>query len=254
MRCTEWFFKSILLKKFNLIRRLNWRANFKSHLSILFFLENFIQRWGTHYVKSAKFGGQLEIRKTMDASDVQSKKEFEIQMEMEYKSLFSSVSARSSYKESESSRKQTKTTSTSVVAQGGSQDIASILSDVYSPAFKTQFKEWLQTVPKYAKAFRFQIGSTTDLLNFKANDLFKEESENWGCQGNAAFIQTEEKEGKTLKYYEVTTSGGNKTKYYCEFDSRQAVEEAMQRRRTCLKRATEIYMEEVELPYYELNC
>ena len=196
-------------------------------------------------MKSAKFGGRLEIRKTMDANDVKSKKEFEIQMEMEYKSLFSSVSAKSSYKTSESSRKQAKTTSTSVVAQGGSQDIASILSDVYSPAFKTQFKEWLQTVPKYAKAFRFQMGSMTDLLNFKANDLFKDETVNWGCQGNAALIQTEEKEGKTLSYYEVTTSDGNKTRYYCDFDSRQAVEEAMQRRRTCLKRATEIYMEEV---------
>ena len=207
--------------------------------------ENFLQRWGTHYVKSAKFGGRLEIRKTMDASDVQSKKEFEKQMEMEYKSLFSSVSAKSSYEEKESHRKQTKTTSTSVVAQGGSQDIASILSDVYSPAFKTQFKEWLETVPRYAKAFRFQIGSITDLLNFKANDLFKDDTVNWGCEGNSASVQTEEKEGKIVKYYEVTTSDGKKTKYYCEFDSRQAVEDALQKRRICLKRAIEIYLEEV---------
>lgn len=36
--------------------------------------ENFIQRWGTHYIKSSKFGGQLQIRKFMDASDVSSKK------------------------------------------------------------------------------------------------------------------------------------------------------------------------------------
>ena len=207
--------------------------------------ENFLQRWGTHYVKSAKFGGRLEIRKTMDASDVQSKKEFEKQMEMEYKSLFSSVSAKSSYEEKESHRKQTKTTSTSVVAQGGSQDIASILSDVYSPAFKTQFKEWLETVPRYAKAFSFQISSVTDLLNFKANDLFKDDTVNWGCEGNAASVQTEEKEGKIVKYYEVTNSDGKKTKYYCEFDSRQAVEDALQRRRICLKRAIEIYLEEV---------
>ena len=212
---------------------------------LYFSLENFLQRWGTHYVKSAKFGGKLEIRKTMDASDVQSKKEFEKQMEMEYKSLFSSVGAKSSYESKESSRQQTKTTSTSVYAQGGSQDIASILSDVYSPAFKTQFKEWLETVPRYAKAFRFQMSSITDLLNFKANDLFKDDTVNWGCEGNAASVQTEEKEGKTVKYYEVTTSDGNKTKYYCEFDSRQAVEDALQRRRTCLKRAVEIYLEEV---------
>lgn len=196
-------------------------------------------------MKSAKFGGRLEIPKTMDAEDVKSKKEFEIQMEMEYKSLFSSVSAKASYKESESSRQQTKTTSTSVVAQGGSQEIASILSDVYSPSFKTEFKEWLKTVPKYAKAFRFQMGSITDFLNFRATDLFKEETVNWGCEGNSALLQTEEKNGKNVRYYEVTGTEGNKTRYYCEFDSRQAVEDAIQRRRTSLKRAIEIYMEEV---------
>lgn len=182
----------------------------------------------------------------MDAEDVKSKKEFEVQMEMEYKSLFSSVSAKASYKESESSRQQTKTTSTSVVAQGGSQEIASILSDVYSPSFKTEFKEWLKTVPKYAKAFHFQMGSITDFLNFRATDLFKEETVNWGCEGNSALLQTEEKDGKTLNYYEVTGTEGKKTRYYCEFDSRQAVEDAMQRRRTSLKRAIEIYMEEVQ--------
>ena len=61
----------------------------------------------------------MEIRKTMDAKDAKSKKEFEVQMEMEYKSLFASVGASSSIKKEESSRQQSKTTSTSVVAQGG---------------------------------------------------------------------------------------------------------------------------------------
>lgn len=54
--------------------------------------EDFIQRWGTHYIKSSKFGGQLQIRKFMDANDVSSKKEFAVEMEMEYKTLFSSGS------------------------------------------------------------------------------------------------------------------------------------------------------------------
>ncbi|PFX13522.1 C-reactive protein 1.1 [Stylophora pistillata] len=201
------------------------------------------ERWGTHFIKSAKFGGQLEIRKTMDAEDVQSKKEFEIQMEMEFKTLFASVGARSSYKTSESSRRQTKTTSTSVVAHGGSQHIASILSDVYSPTFKTEFKEWLRTIPDYPKAFRFQMGSITDLLNFRADDLFQDETVNWGCEGNAAHIKTQEKGGKTVKYYEVQVNNGTR-RYYCEFDSRRALEDAVQRRRLSLKRAIEIYMEE----------
>lgn len=188
----------------------------------------------------------MEIRKTMDAEDAQSKKEFEIKMEMEYKTLFASVGATASAGKSDSSRNQSKTTSTSVVAHGGSQDIASILSDVYSPTFKTEFKEWLKTIPTYPKAFRFQMGSITDLLNFRANDLFQKETVNWGCEGNVVHLQTEEKDGKTLKYYEVIDTADGRTKrYYCEYDSRQALEDAIQMRRRSLKRAIEIYMEEV---------
>ena len=180
----------------------------------------------------------------MDVEDAKSQKEFEIQMEMEFKTLFASVGASSSYKTSESSRKRKKTTSTSVVAHGGSQHIASILSDVYSRTFKTEFKEWLQTILDYPKAFRFQIGSITELLNFRADDLFQDETVNWGCEGNAAHLKTEEKGGKTVKYYKVQVNNGTR-RYYCEFDSRQALEDAVQRRRLSLKRAIEIYTEEV---------
>ena len=189
----------------------------------------------------------MEIRKTMDAQDARSKKEFEIQMELEFKTLFASVGAKAAAQENEAARKQTKTTSTSVLAQGGSQEIASILSDVYSPTFKTEFKEWLRTIPAYPKAFRFQMGSITELLNFRANDLFSEEKVNWGCEGNVANLLTEEKDGKTVKYYEVVGLDGAKTKYYCDFDSRQALEDALQLRRNSLQRAIEIYMEEVKI-------
>ena len=33
---------------------------------ITLFAEDFIQRFGTHYIKAGRFGGQLEIRKSMD--------------------------------------------------------------------------------------------------------------------------------------------------------------------------------------------
>ena len=94
---------------------------------------------------------------------------------MEYKTLFSSVGAKYSKAGGYQQREQTKTTSTSIVAQGGSQDIASILSDVYSPTFKNEFKEWLQSIPQYPKAFKFLMGSITDLVNFRANDLFPDD-------------------------------------------------------------------------------
>ena len=113
------------------------------------FTEDFVQRLGTHYIKSAKFGGQLEIRKTMDRETAQSKTHFSIMMEAEYKGLFSSVGASASYEQGSASNKAAETTSTSVVAQGGSQEIASILSDVYSPTFKNEFKHWLTSIPSY---------------------------------------------------------------------------------------------------------
>ena len=137
--------------------------------------ENFIQRWGTHFIKSAKFGGELEIRKTMDAKQAGTKTKFSEEMEFEYKSLFASVGAKYKNEGGTSVKQETKTTSTAVEAKGGSQDIASILSDVYAPTFKTEFKEWLQSIPQYPKAFKFQMSSILDLVNFRANDLFPDD-------------------------------------------------------------------------------
>lgn len=96
-------------------------------------------------------------------------------MEVEYKTLFASVGAKYKKEGGHSVRVETKTTSTVVEAKGGSQDIASILSDVYAPTFKTEFKEWLQSIPQYPKAFKFQMNSVTELVNFRANDLFPDE-------------------------------------------------------------------------------
>ena len=75
--------------------------------------------------------------------------------------------------------------------------------------------------------------------------MFPEETVNWGCEGNSANLHTEERNGKTVKYYNTTDVNGTTTRYYCEFDSRQALEDDIQRRRTSLKRAIETYMEEV---------
>ena len=111
----------------------------------------------------------------MDAKEAGSKTQFSEKMEFEYKTLFASVGAKYTNEGGVSVRQQTKTTSTEVEAKGGSQDIASILSDIYSPTFKTEFKEWLQSIPKYPKAYKFVMAKTSDLVNFRASDLFPEE-------------------------------------------------------------------------------
>lgn len=182
----------------------------------------------------------------MDASEVSSKKEFAREMEMEYKSLFASVGAKESRKEGQSHRQQAKTSSTMILAMGGSQQIASILSDAYSPTFKNEFKDWLTSIPQYPKPFEFQMAPITSLLNFRLSDLFPEKRSTQGCEGNVANL-TEELTAneEKLKFYETVFPNGTVQKHYCQFDSRTSLEEAITRRRISLTRAIEVYMKEV---------
>ena len=183
----------------------------------------------------------------MSASEVSSKEEFAAEMEMEYKSLFASVGAKASTKSGTYERNQSKTTSTTITAFGGSHEIASILSDAYSPTFKNEFKDWLVSIPKYPKPFQFQVGSITNLLNFRASDLFPSENINWGCEGNAANLQTETNaNGDKVEYFESPGANGTMKKHYCVSSSRKGLEEAIKMRRISLQRAIEIYMEEVK--------
>ena len=148
------------------------------------FTEDFIQRFGTHYIKAGRFGGQLKIRKSMEASEVSSKEEFSEVMEFEFKTFFGSAGATSSDKKGERARAQKKTSSTSMPVQGGNQEIASIISDVYAPTFKSEFKQWLKSIPQFPKAFKFTISPITDLLNFRSSDLFLDKAVSFGCDAH----------------------------------------------------------------------
>ncbi|KAI8491792.1 hypothetical protein Bbelb_305970 [Branchiostoma belcheri] len=55
--------------------------------------QNFILRYGTHYIKSAKFGGQLKIIKTKEASSDLSIQAFSERAQTEWKKAFSTFSA-----------------------------------------------------------------------------------------------------------------------------------------------------------------
>ncbi|KAJ7378599.1 hypothetical protein OS493_021899 [Desmophyllum pertusum] len=54
--------------------------------------QNFILRWGTHYIKSGKFGGRLQISKTMQANQVSNKQAFSQVMEYEFQKLICKLS------------------------------------------------------------------------------------------------------------------------------------------------------------------
>ena len=99
-------------------------------------LGEFISRWGTHYIRSAKFGGQLQIRKLQNGMSTSSKEEFAVEAEMEYKGLFASGGAYSSTKSGSQEKSEQKFVSTSVQALGGDQRIAAAVTDLYVPTFK----------------------------------------------------------------------------------------------------------------------
>ncbi|XP_068718689.1 uncharacterized protein [Montipora capricornis] len=212
--------------------------------------QDFIQRFGTHYIKAGRFGGQLEIRKSMEASQVSSKEEFSEVMEFEFKTFFASAGARSSDKEGERSRAQKKTSSTSMSVQGGNQEIASIISDVYAPTFKSEFKQWLKSIPQFPKAFKFTISPITDLLNFRPSDLFPDSAPSFGCETHRAELK---RDPSTNKFYYNSTVNGTVVKEFCEYLSREALEYSIQQRRTSLKRAIDVYMEEGSISVSEMN-
>ncbi|XP_031555995.1 uncharacterized protein LOC116292780 [Actinia tenebrosa] len=98
------------------------------------------------------------------------------------------------------------------------------------------------------------MGSVTDLLNFRGNDLFPDETIVWGCEINKDKLINDEKSGKS--YYMNLEK-----RVYCEFSSREEMEYSLKRKRVSLKRAIEVYMEEgtmsisdVSLPAGEAGC
>ena len=56
-----------------------------------------------------------------------------------------------------------------------------------------------------SKPFKFRMSPITDLVNFRATDLFPEETVNWGCEGYVSALKSEKNEdGEEVKYYEIT--------------------------------------------------
>eukprot|EP00058_Branchiostoma_floridae_P001858 XP_002587346.1 hypothetical protein BRAFLDRAFT_100544 [Branchiostoma floridae] len=64
--------------------------------------ESFILRYGTHYTTSAKFGGQLKIIKTKEASEEASQENFAQAAQSDFKKVFSTYSAQQTQTKSSS--------------------------------------------------------------------------------------------------------------------------------------------------------
>ncbi len=100
------------------------------------YLGEFISRWGTHYIKSAKFGGQLEVRMLQSGTSVSTKQKFAVEAEVGYRGLVASAGAYSSTQGGSQSRSEVKNMTTSIQALGGHQRIAAAVTDLYAPTFK----------------------------------------------------------------------------------------------------------------------
>ena len=206
--------------------------------------ENFVLRWGTHYIKSGKFGGRLQIFKTMEANQVSSKAEFSQVMEFEYRSLFASFHAKKESKGGSSHQQQTATSSTSVSVEGGDQEIASMISDVNSPTIKGEIKQWLDSIPTFPKPFKFMVAPITQLLKFNPSSLFPDEERNWGCEAHTSDMKKDEETGE--RYYEIQVDG-KPTKKMCPYKDRDKLMYVIDRRLKSLERAIGVYMEEVRI-------
>lgn len=206
------------------------------------FSENFILRWGTHYITSGKFGGRLQIRKTMDASQFSSKQAFSQVMEVEFRSLFASFHGKTETHASSSQKQQKQTSSTSIKAEGGDQEIAALITDFSSPTIKTELKQWLESIRTFPKPYKFMLAPITDLLKFNAHSLFPNEDRDWGCEGHKESLKKDPDTGEN--YYEVQVNGTTVRKF-CKYLDRESLMYDIERRRNSLERAIGVYMEEV---------
>ncbi|XP_019617679.1 PREDICTED: uncharacterized protein LOC109465000 isoform X3 [Branchiostoma belcheri] len=200
--------------------------------------QNFYLRWGTHYIKSAKFGGQLKIIKTKQATQDLSMSEFATKAEDDWKMTLSTFSAQTSQTkssswwhehESKTESKQSKVEAESgsatkarkgqekqassqeysnecLVVQGGDQKIAAAITEMYTTALTTELKDWLESIEDNPKPFSFVLRPVADILNIPFDLLFPAGEVDYGCFGRRNL--TIEK-GTGRKYYTQKTTKPN---------------------------------------------
>ncbi|KAI8516797.1 hypothetical protein Bbelb_053780 [Branchiostoma belcheri] len=197
--------------------------------------QNFYLRWGTHYIKSAKFGGQLKIIKTKQATRDLSISEFATRAEADWKMTLSTFAAQASQtkssswfheheekteskqssgqaasdSESQANRQEEKQASAQeysnevLVVQGGDQKIAAAITEMYTTALTTELKDWLESINDYPKPFSFVLRLVSDLLNIPFDSLFPAGEVDYGCLGSRK-LQIEKETGR--KYYTQNTT------------------------------------------------
>lgn len=175
--------------------------------------EKFLFRYGTHYIHSAEFGGQILFENTRSVesgsnlNEELSKSWNEIQKSFGSSlSMGGSVSApvnvgsadagvgsgntktndfgekkkMENYEKSSLSA-QKNWTSIFLQSQGGNINIAKLVTRLESNTGDTLL-EWLRSIPRYPKAFKVKMRPINELLNFNIRNIFIGEFSNQTCQ------------------------------------------------------------------------
>merc|ERR1711874_66402 len=169
----------------------------------------FLRRWGTHYITQASFGGKFSLIRQSMKSASETEEEWSAKMEKSMSMLFDArsksykgkyengigfgtVEAKASVKgretqskdeistaekaeeEASSARKSAQSFSLDdIVVEGGHQRVASILADKNREGFKTEFKNWLDSIPEYPKGYDFKFVELSELININFRSYLK---------------------------------------------------------------------------------
>ncbi|XP_035690604.1 uncharacterized protein LOC118425679 [Branchiostoma floridae] len=239
--------------------------------------QNFLLRWGTHYITSAKFGGQLKIVKVKEATEEDNQSTFAQAAQADFKQLFStytsvqtqikssswwhdqdfktdsqlssgSSSADSASQESlrdQAARVTTDYSNEFMIVQGGNQQIAAAITEFYTTAFGSELKSWLDSIEEFPKAFEFTMALITDLFDMNFDLLFPHGLLDYGCFGSKDLSVDD----KGRRYYvedseDPNTSQQHANIRFCNFDTQERFTESVTNRRLALERAIAVYLEE----------
>lgn len=188
---------------------------------------------------------------------VQSKEEFAEEIREDVERIFTSYHSVEYSKETIEKGQLKEWESMSLSVAGGEQEIASALSDMYAPGFKTAFVSWLDSIRTYPKPIKFTLGRITELVDFKESDLFPQEDAEakWGCEAKEADGSLILDEERNMYYYNTTVEiikpGINVTvewvikRVYCPYLNRKQLTHEIQLRKKALETAVTVYLEEV---------
>ncbi|CAF0731726.1 unnamed protein product [Didymodactylos carnosus] len=160
----------------------------------------FIDRYGTHYVYKADFGGKWSVFRTQESTRIRSTTEFAQSATSDFYSMVSngwrvSVSAglfgigvkhnsggqkTNTNKGSEESGSRSKQmrdqsqeyASTTIVTVGGKIEVGSSLSDFNNPGLGDKLKSWVEWVPVFPRSMNFRLILLSDLLDINPHYLF----------------------------------------------------------------------------------